>query len=258
MLTNLRDLGGMVGAGGKKIKPNMLIRSDRLSKATDEDIKKLEAIPVTMIFDFRTPMEEEVDHDREVKGAVNLHLPVIETFNTHVTKEENPDLSTIPKVVEQMVKDETFSFRYFIEFYQQMVEFEHCRNIYKTFLEGVLANASKGASLWHCTQGKDRAGIGTLLVLTLLGVSEADIRKDYMKTNESTADEIEESVKQFMGMFEGLSEQPVYDFVTAREEYIDTYYEAAEKNYGGIEGFIRNGLGLDDEFIAKFRNTFLE
>lgn len=258
MLTNLRDLGGMTGADGRKIKEKMLIRSDRLGKATDDDIRMLEEIPVTLVVDFRSPMEEEAEPDRAVRGAVNRHLPVVERFETKVTQEDDPDLSTIAKVVEQMVKDETFSFRYFIEFYEQMATMDRCLRTYSEFVRLVYDNAFKGASLWHCTQGKDRAGIGTLIILSMLGVSDEDIRTDYMQTNISTAEEIEQSKVHFMKIFPGVAEKPIYDFVMAKHEYLDTFYKGVNRRFGGMEGYIRDGLGLSDEFTAGFREMFLE
>lgn len=258
MLTNLRDLGGMVGADGRKIKKNMLIRSDRLGKATDADIRMLEEIPVTMVFDFRSPMEEAAEHDRDVKGSVYKHVPIVEKFETSVTEEDDPDLSTIAKVVEQMVKDETFSYRYFLEFYEQMATKESILQRYREFVELVYDNAYKGASLWHCTQGKDRAGIGTLIILSILGVSEADIREDYMMTNICTAEEIEQSKVHFMKMFPTVKAQPIYDFVMAKHEYLDVFYKNVNEKFGGMEGYIRDGLGLSDEFVKKFRDMFME
>ena len=257
MLTNLRDLGGMVGADGKKIKEKMIIRSDRLSKATDADIRMLEEIPVTMVFDFRSPMEEESEHDREVKGSVYKHIPIVDRFETKVTEEENPDLSTIAKVVEQMVKNENFSYNYFLEFYDQMATKDICLSRYSEFVKLVYDNAFKGASLWHCTQGKDRAGIGTVIILTMLGVSEADIREDYMMTNICTAEEIEQSKVHFMQIFPDVKEKPIYDFVRAKHEYLDVFYDSVNKKFGGMDGYIRDGLGLSDEFVAKFRGKFL-
>ena len=40
-LINFRDLGGMTGADGRKIKPGMIIRGGNLHVASEKDIEKL-------------------------------------------------------------------------------------------------------------------------------------------------------------------------------------------------------------------------
>ena len=37
--------------------------------------------------------------------------------------------------------------------------------------------------MWHCGTGKDRTGIGTAFLLSLLGVEEDVIYEDYLRTN---------------------------------------------------------------------------
>ncbi|UKI49286.1 MAG: tyrosine-protein phosphatase [Clostridium sp.] len=43
--------------------------------------------------------------------------------------------------------------------------------------------------LWHCSAGKDRAGIATMYVLLALGVEKEEIINNYLKTNEYLIDE---------------------------------------------------------------------
>lgn len=45
-----------------------------------------------------------------------------------------------------------------------------------------LAHAAPGGVLIHCGRGCDRTGIATLLLLTLAGVSAADIAEDYARS----------------------------------------------------------------------------
>lgn len=66
---------------------------------------------------------------------------------------------------------------------------------YRHFLQHLLMNPS-GASLWHCSLGKDRVGVGTALLQYLLGVSMDDIIADYMLTGEYLAAHTEMEVEQ--------------------------------------------------------------
>ena len=51
-MSNVRDLGGMTGADGKKIKSGLLFRSDQLHSATKADQEKLKEIGVKYIVDL--------------------------------------------------------------------------------------------------------------------------------------------------------------------------------------------------------------
>ena len=44
--------------------------------------------------------------------------------------------------------------------------------------------ADQGSILWHCTEGKDRCGLVTAMLLTALSVSREQIVEDYLITNE--------------------------------------------------------------------------
>ena len=43
---------------------------------------------------------------------------------------------------------------------------------------------SKGGVLWHCTEGKDRCGLLSAVLLSALGIEYGTIMEDYMLTNE--------------------------------------------------------------------------
>lgn len=58
----------------------------------------------------------------------------------------------------------------------------------------LLANQD-GSVLWHCTAGKDRAGFGTALVLSALGVDKNTVIDDYMLSNKYRADENKKQLK---------------------------------------------------------------
>ena len=63
-MSNVRDLGGMTGAAGKKIKSGLLFRSDQLHSATKADQEKLKEIGVKYIVDLRNIREYTEQPDR--------------------------------------------------------------------------------------------------------------------------------------------------------------------------------------------------
>ena len=64
-------------------------------------------------------------------------------------------------------------------------------------LFGILADESNLPVVLHCTAGKDRTGVSTAFLLSILGVSRDVIEEDYLLTNldtERQADFIERTV----------------------------------------------------------------
>ena len=54
-IINARDLGGMTGHQGRKVRSGMLLRTSHLHDASDEDIRRLrDEFHLRRIFDFRS------------------------------------------------------------------------------------------------------------------------------------------------------------------------------------------------------------
>lgn len=143
------------------------------------------------------------------------------------------------------------------ELYRNFIRMPYSRAQYTRFLQAILS-VEDGAVLWHCTLGKDRCGWGTALVLAVLGVSREDILQDYLLTNECLKDEI----AGMLEMLRKLSAQTTLAnsgraLVEAREEYLLAAWDEAEKQYGSMDEFLTQGLGVDEQMREKFRARYL-
>ena len=87
-IVNARDLGGLIGAGGKPIKPHRLLRTAHLHDATDTDLHQ--EYHLAKIFDFRSLGEAEALPDREVPGATHHLLPTIDLSAERLTEQPIP------------------------------------------------------------------------------------------------------------------------------------------------------------------------
>ena len=66
-----------------------------------------------------------------------------------------------------------------------ILEFQH---IYTQFLKDIIRN--KTPTLFHCSAGKDRTGLATVLIYLILDIDLDIILKDYMKSNEYLKNDI--------------------------------------------------------------------
>ena len=233
MISNKRDLGGLKTKDGKTIRPGMIIRSAQLGEAEESDLNG-----ISTIIDLRTIAEREEKPDQAC-GREYLPIPIFEKVNEGidgVSHEEKKQQSLIP--------DMAVLYGILMRVYA-----DNFRKILKTILEH---DYSKGAVLWHCTEGKDRCGMTTALVLEALGVDRDTILEDYLKTNLINlpkAAKVREKLLETHG--EEVAEG-AYRAYIADEKYI----RAAWEEMGG--DYIRGRLGITEEELEAFRDKILE
>ena len=64
-IVNARDLGGMVGVGGREIRPHRLLRTAHLHDASPADLRRLhDEYNLARVFDFRSLGEAEALPDQ--------------------------------------------------------------------------------------------------------------------------------------------------------------------------------------------------
>ena len=120
--------------------------------------------------------------------------------------------------------------------------------------KGELEAPEDKAVLWHCTAGKDRTGIGAVIFLAALGVDEDTIFEDYLETNEHLA----EHVENIVNAIEDTTEADVIrSFWVARREYLEAAFDEMRIQYGSVDGYLREALGIDDVKRAALREALL-
>lgn len=121
-----------------------------------------------------------------------------------------------------------------------------------------LFEASKGAVLWHCTEGKDRCGLLAAFLLGALGVSREQILEDYLLTNEVNAPKAEAFYQKVLlaGRNEAEAEA-VKNIFLAKESYLEAAFDVVYGQFGGMEQFLTEALGVPAESMEKFREKVL-
>ena len=241
---NTRELGGYETTDGKSVKWGMLFRSDKLSDISKTDQVYLQNLGIKKIIDFRSKEEKKEDPDIIPKGINYIEMPI---------SVDGAMRSKIEAVLKGETDKEVKSF--LIDANKEFVS--NYTGVYEEFLRNLIDD--EGPALFHCTAGKDRAGFAAAITLIALGVSKEDVIQDYMKTNQFTQERIEEIIGQIelMTLYQTDAEI-LRPLLGVEREYIETAFQTAEKKYGSLEGFIRDGLNISDKDIQKLRNKFLE
>ncbi len=258
---NARQLGGYVCADGRKIKDGVLLRSAALSTLTDEGAETLaDKYHLRYVFDFRTETERNVLPDKEVEGAENVWLPVFtsslyddETVAAimEARKTNDPELAYIT-----LAKHHGLS-----TIYSKMLLTDEGKKAYSEFFDKLLTVGDGEAVLWHCTQGKDRAGMAAVLLLYALGADEDTIKQDYLLTNDAyNKDRIagSEAHAAELGLTEDETKEYVGTAIAVYEDFFNTAIDGVKAEYGTVKNYLTEGLGLTDEDITALRDKFLE
>ena len=181
---NARDLGGLPTMDGRTIRPGLLLRSGELAGITEPDAQTLTEYPLRTVVDFRTDLEREQKPDRVLPGVQYVHCPIVQQAAAGLTREEHADpyAAVVAHAKAMAGRERTFMCELYRSLVMQAFSIAH----YRQFFALLLAQTD-GALLYHCTAGKDRVGVGTMLLLTALGVDWPVIVENYLITNERMA-----------------------------------------------------------------------
>ncbi len=257
-LSNARQLGGYITEDGMRVKSNVLLRSGKLSAASEADLKKLhDEYNVTEIIDLRTTDEIASAPDPEVEGAVNVRVKVLDESSDNASaamtaiysSSDNPAASLL-----EMVRAGTLSDTMYIS----ALDCDAGIAGYRAFVDELL-NHEEGAILWHCTGGKDRAGTAAVIILTLLGVDKETILDDFALTNQFNAASIAYMKSKAAELTDDENEiNDVGTLTGVSRELMENLFDYAEAESGSMLAFLKAKLNITDDEIAALRSKYLE
>lgn len=263
-IVNARDLGGYHVQDGRTVRTGLLLRAAHLADATDADIKYLSGIPVARVIDFRNAEELPGKTDRPVPGAEYLNLPVDASGNAmaQATDEEKKKFTGRKKFdVKKVIVPAAFNDkakRIAREMYPTLLFEPECQKQFAIFLRLVL-NTGSGAVLYHCTQGKDRTGIASALLLAALGADRETIVADFDATNRVYEKDVSKYTRhvRFWG---GKEEETavVKAFLGANTENFVKALDRIDREYGSMEEYLERALGFTASDREALKARFLQ
>lgn len=252
---NPRQLGGYVTQSGKTIRENCLLRSGNLAALSDEDRKTLKDVyNVTHVIDFRTTNEFTQNPDVKIEGATYTHIRVIPDMGLSTGQDLN--LDPIQRLAE-------LSLSYYRQnggldtLYEFLVTSDLSQKGYQTFFDILLEN--EGSTLYHCSAGKDRAGMASIFLLSALGVDFETILDDYESSNVYYAPRLG-NMRDVLER-KDLSEKEiadVLDLAGVNRYIMRDALQKIETLYGGMDAYLKNQLNLSDIKREKLFMKYLQ
>ena len=234
---NFRDIGGYLTKEGKKIKKGIYFRTGRQDRMSEKDLAELKNLKISTQIDLRKP-EEILDQGKgplENMGADYINIPII------------PDGGS--DQLSRLVGDTGISGKRYLGY----LEFgpESWLKIFE-----ILANKDSLPLVLHCTAGKDRTGVTTAFLLSVLGVDRDLIEADYKLTNldtERQADFIENSG----GFPEGVDREAMILAAGVPEDAMKVFLDGVESRWGSVLGYLEE-IGITKNQMNAIRDNFLE
>jgi len=234
---NFRDLGGYETSAGEIIRSGMVFRSGDLSRLESDDASTIRSIGLRTILDLRDPAGSEREPNRLNDPSVN-QLRV--DLTTRVLAELGARWHTLHL-------SESESLAYIRAIYSSLV-IERVEGVKTVFR--YLARSEVFPLLVHCSIGKDRTGIVAALLLFALGVPEETIYADYMLSND-----------YLVSFREAAIAEPGYEhtgpLLEARRDYLEGAFSAICDQYGSIESYLQDAIGLTHEMRTALKARLL-
>jgi protein-tyrosine phosphatase len=250
---NLRDAGGYTTADGSLVRRGLAYRSNQLNPVSADDLRKMAALGLKNDFDLRTAEERERKPDVLPPDVKNVWLNVLaDAKGTNAAEVER--LLSDPKAANAMLGNGKASAE-FVKTYREFITLPSANAAFHRLFVA-LGDKDQLPAIYHCTTGKDRTGWASAALLTLLGVSQDDVYKDYLQSNEY----ILPAYKHYIDRFVAAGGDPSIprDTLGVKAEYLQASFDQVKTQYGSIENYFDKGLGIDRAGQQKLRDRFLQ
>ena len=234
---NFRDIGGYLNQDGMRVKKGLYFRTGRQDRMTQKDLAKLSDLKISTQIDLRKP-DEVLDQGKgplEAMGANYINIAVIpEGGSDQLSK---------------LVGDTGISGKRYLGY----LEFGPTSWLR---LFGILSNLENLPVVLHCTAGKDRTGVSTAFLLSVLGINRDLIEADYLLTNldtERQADFIESTV----GYPDGYDRESMISAAGVPKDAMKDFLDGVESKWGSAVEYLKK-IGVTEEQMEMVRNNFLE
>jgi protein-tyrosine phosphatase len=241
---NFRDLGGYMTEDGRVTKWETVYRSGSPADLTEADFEELTRRGIRAICDFRANEERASEPNRF--AAANSDIE-------YWTRDYAMNAGDFMAVLGGEDASAAKSRNAMIGFYRELPEqhAESYRQMFRYLAEGRVPLA------FNCSAGKDRAGVGAALILTLLGVPHQTVIADYALSDDVVdyRAEMEESAAANPG-YAALAQLPwetVEPLVASDPAYLESAFSALESKYGSVDAFIERELGVTPEMKQQIR-----
>lgn len=241
-IKNIRDLSYLKTDDGFNIKNKRIIRSGTLSDASEDDMYFLYVnYDLRTIVDLRSYSEKYEMPDTIIQDMEFIGITLQKDSYVGVTYDEESKrkLKEYFDKLDNECKNEEFAKQHMCDFYYSVgyndATLEGFKEVFKVLLD------KENCILFHCSLGRDRAGMLCAVILKVLGFSDYVIFEDYLNTNN----------------YLKLDNVVSYNYSHALREYIESFFKGINDKYGSFNEFLKH-IGINYNIVKELKNKYLE
>jgi protein-tyrosine phosphatase len=230
---NFRDLGGYTTVDGHRTRWRVLFRADGLSELSETDFSVMRQLGIRTVVDLRSGYEVEQSRFNVEAHPVDFH--------------HFPFIDQLPDVEEWDRRPGMLGTQY-----KDMLD-----DAVPQITGALEALAAPGAqpAVFHCTAGKDRTGLLSAIVLSLLGVPEETVVADYALSGEAMERLRAKLVLKYPDGKDVIAD--IDEVFSAKPDNMVELFSYMRQNYGSVTDYASK-VGVPDQLVARLRQTLLE
>lgn len=240
-MSNCRDLGGYPTKYSKITNYGVFIRSEAPVNLTKDDIKLLKNYKITKSLDFRGDSDIKLFPScLNCKPFQYVHLPMFGRADALGFEDD--------------IDDPSKNFSGWEKNYILWSE------TYKGWIKDVFHHlaTAKNACQYNCNAGKDRTGIISALLLSIVGVSDNDIAFDYCLSRTLLKPRFQQISPQWGDYLKDENGKliPNHPFLFTPKNAMEQFLEYINSKYGSAENYLLD-CGVSPDDISKIRIKLL-
>lgn len=254
-LINVRDMGGLDAFGGKKIAEGRLFRGGRLADLPLSSAQKLTKLGIKTEIDLRSDAEVYEHPPVPIDGIERVWLRTVTTASDSINDEKTMRL-TLKRESGRIGSEFENGKEYMTEVYRSILFSDQPKKSLKEFFR--IITEADAPVYFHCNSGKDRTGIFSMLLESVLGVSESEIYADYLHSNKRL-------FLKHAAMITLLTIVPLKRafksilkaYIRVRKQYLQNVIEELKAKYGSVLNYCKAELDLTDGIVETLRGKYL-
>ncbi|MDP2221443.1 MAG: tyrosine-protein phosphatase [Hydrogenophaga sp.] len=233
--SNFRDLGGLTGLDGRRVRTGQVFRSDHLGALSADDHRTLQPLGITHSIDFRGVAERSA-LPSTLPGATAVSLAIEPTVVVQVQALlARGQVPTEAETVALMCR----TYRAFAR---------AAAPTYARFFQHLLAHPTP--LVFHCTAGKDRTGFAAALLLGALGVPREAVMADYLLTNQ---------LYRRSPLVQAHGPAHVMDVLwQVQPAFLNAALDTIDTDFGGLARYLEGPMGLGPQERDRLCARLLE
>lgn len=249
--SNFRDLGGYPTTDGKRVVRGQLFRSGAPTSLTADDMQYLSRFHFKTAVDLRSNEERELFPNRWVQADSTiaykyLDYSIMEPMGRMKGEGKRPGMDQLYRGFPTQIAPQL-----------------------KMYFNALLQHETP--AVVNCSAGQDRTGFTSALVLSVLGVPRDTVIEDYLLSTDFRRPDREmgdvdleraSDTNAFAKMMlayrkQGASNRPNPLVTEDGVPFIVFALDQIDSDYGSVEGYLKQALGLTDKDVARLRELYL-